>query len=106
MWGQRHILRDRLPSTTACPACWAIGDKGIEKVYSEKRMFFTGLTKVTKAKQNLLYQHDKPNKPTKESSLSFVLFEFPFASVSTVSRGCPSLVSLFGATHPLHHKRV
>ncbi len=25
--GQRHILRDRRPSTAACPACWAIGTK-------------------------------------------------------------------------------
>jgi hypothetical protein len=41
-----------------------------------------------------LYQHDKPNEPTKKGALSFVLFEYPFASVSTVSRGHPSLVSL------------
>ncbi len=38
--------------------------------------------------------HDKTNEPTKEGPLSFVLFESPFASVSTVSRSHPSLVSL------------
>jgi hypothetical protein len=41
-----------------------------------------------------LYQHNKPNNSTKEGPLSFVLFEFPFTSVSTVCRGHPSLVSL------------
>jgi hypothetical protein len=42
----------------------------------------------------LLDRHDKPNEPTKEGLFSFVLFEFPFSSVSPVSRGHPSLVSL------------
>jgi hypothetical protein len=37
------------------------------------------------------------NKPTKEGSLSFVLIESPLASVSTVSRGNPSLASLVKA---------
>jgi hypothetical protein len=35
-----------------------------------------------------------PNEPTKEGPLSFVLFEFPFTSVSTDNRGHPSPVSL------------
>jgi hypothetical protein len=43
--------------------------------------------------------HGKPNKPTKEGPLSFVLFESPFTSVSTVSRGHPSLVSLPTPSH-------
>jgi hypothetical protein len=37
--------------------------------------------------------HDKPNEPTKEGPLSFVLFESPFTSVSKVSRGHPFLVN-------------
>jgi hypothetical protein len=37
-----------------------------------------------------------PTEPTKEGTLSFVLFESPFTSVSTVSRGHLSLVSLIG----------
>jgi hypothetical protein len=41
-----------------------------------------------------LYLHDKPKEPTKEGPLSFVLFASPFTSVSTFSRGHPSLVSL------------
>jgi hypothetical protein len=36
----------------------------------------------------------RTTEPTKEGPLSFVLFESPFTSVSTVSRGHPSLVSL------------
>jgi hypothetical protein len=35
-----------------------------------------------------------PKKPTKEGFLLFVLLKSPIASVSTVSRGLPSLVSL------------
>jgi hypothetical protein len=46
---------------------------------------------------------DKPNKPTKKGSLSFVLFESPFTSVSIVSRGHPSLVSL---QTPLNNQRT
>jgi hypothetical protein len=47
--------------------------------------------------KNLLYPHYEPNKPTKEGPLSYVCTqESPFASVSTVSRGHSSLVSLGG----------
>jgi hypothetical protein len=69
------------------------GDKWIEMVYSEEKIFFTGLVRARQDK-NLLYQHDKSNNPTKEWSLSYVLFESPVTSVSTVSRGQPSLFSL------------
>ncbi len=51
-------------------------------------------TRAAKAGQKYLYRHDKPDKPTKDGPLSFVLFESPFTSVSTVSRDHPSLVSL------------
>jgi hypothetical protein len=44
--------------------------------------------------KNLLYWGDKPNEQTKEGPLSFILSESPFTSVSTVSRGHPSLASL------------
>jgi hypothetical protein len=44
--------------------------------------------------KNLLYWHNKPNEPTKKGPLSFAFFESLFTSVSTVSRGHPSLVSL------------
>ncbi len=38
--------------------------------------------------------YDKPNEPTKEGLLSFVLNESLFTSVSTVIRGHPSLISM------------
>jgi hypothetical protein len=44
--------------------------------------------------KNLLYRHYKPNEPTKEGSHSIELFKSPSTSVSTVSRGHPSLVYL------------
>jgi hypothetical protein len=50
-------------------------------------------------KNYLLYQLNKPKKPTKEGSLSYVLLEYPFASVLTVSRGHPSLVYLIITHH-------
>ncbi len=43
--------------------------------------------------KNLLYRHDKPKETTKVGPLSFLLFESPFTSVSTVSKAHPSLVS-------------
>jgi hypothetical protein len=41
---QRHILRDKRPSTAACPACWAIGTKKLKK--------------CTVRKKNILYSAD------------------------------------------------
>jgi hypothetical protein len=36
---QRHILRDRRPSTTACPARWAIGTKELKQCTMRKKIF-------------------------------------------------------------------
>ncbi len=41
---QRHILRERRPGMTACPASW--GDKWTEIVYGEKKLFFTRSTRA------------------------------------------------------------
>jgi hypothetical protein len=63
-----------------------------------KKIFSTGPTiEQSRQDKNLLFRPDKPNEATEEEPLSFVLFESPFASVSTVSRGHPSLVSLGGS---------
>jgi hypothetical protein len=70
-------------------------DKGIEIVYGEKKKYFVlGRLEQLRQNKNLFYWHDKPNEIIKKGSLSFVLWESPFTSVSTVSRGYPSLVSL------------
>ncbi len=50
---QIHILRDRQPGTTACPACWAMGKNEL-KYCIEREFFFTGLTSVAKAVQKSL----------------------------------------------------
>jgi hypothetical protein len=63
------------------------------KIVWEKN-FELGRLEQPRKDKNLLYRHDKANEPTKAGPLSFVLFESPFTSVSTVSRGHPSLVSL------------
>jgi hypothetical protein len=59
-----------------------------------KKIFVSGQLEQSTQDKNLMYRHDKPNKPTKERLLSYVLLESPFASVSTVSRGHRSLDSL------------
>jgi hypothetical protein len=79
------------------PSLLGDGNKGIAIVYGEeKKNYCTGPTKAAKAKQNLLHHGTTSpmNQPTKKGFLSFVIFESPFTSVSTVSRGHPSLVSL------------
>jgi hypothetical protein len=52
------------------------GDKGIEIVCGEvkKKYFVLGRLEQPKQNKNLSYRHDKPNRPTKEGPLSFVLF--------------------------------
>jgi hypothetical protein len=57
------------------PSLLGDGDKGSEIVYGEEK--------------HILFWHKEPNEPTKKGTLSFVLFESPFTSVSTVSRGHP-----------------
>jgi hypothetical protein len=85
---QRHILGDRRHGTTACPACWEMGINEVKSLREEKVFFYW-------AKQP---RQDKNTGAAKEGPPSYVLYESPFPSVSTVSRGYPSLVSL-----SLHH---
>ncbi len=37
---QRHILRDRRPSTIACPACWAWGQRNLNSLRRGKHSWF------------------------------------------------------------------
>jgi hypothetical protein len=66
----------------------------------KKKYFVVSPLEQPRQDKNLFYWHDKPNEPTKERSLSIVLFELPFTSVSTVRRGHLSLISLI-STLPL-----
>ncbi len=60
-------------------------------MYGEaKTIFCTGPTRAAKTGQkSLVPALYKPNEPTKEETLSFVLFESKFSSVSTVSQQGP-----------------
>jgi hypothetical protein len=68
------------------------GDKAFEIVYPptvRKKYFLLGRLEQPRQDINLLYWYDKLNVPTKAGPLSFVFFESPFTSVSTVIRGHP-----------------
>jgi hypothetical protein len=68
-----------------------------EIVYGEEKKYFVlgRLEQPQERTKKLLYRQDKPNEPTEEATLfSFAFFESPFTSVSTVSWGHPSQVSL------------
>jgi hypothetical protein len=77
------------------------GDKGIEIVYGEENnmLYCMANYRAAKAEQkSLVLAQLKPNEPTKEKPLSFVPFESSFTSVSTASRGHPSLIFSWGTT--------
>jgi hypothetical protein len=84
---QRHLIRDKRPSTAACPACWSIGTKKL-------KYFVLSRLEQPRQNKNHLHRQEKPNEPTKEGPLLFVLSVSPFTSVSTVSRSHSSVVSL------------
>jgi hypothetical protein len=78
-----------------------VGTKESKKRKVRKKYFLLGRLEKPRQKKNLVYRHNKPNEPTKEGLLSFVLFESLLTSVSTVSRGHLSLVSLVPTLLPL-----
>jgi hypothetical protein len=54
------------------------------KVFGEgKKYFVLGRLEQLKQNKNLLYRHDKPNKPTKKGPPSFVLFASSFTATLT-----------------------
>jgi hypothetical protein len=90
---RRHKLIKRQATRHDCLSSW-LGT--YVKVYGDKKKYFVlGRLEQPRQDKNLFYRpHDKPNEPTKEGPLSYVLLVSPFASVSTFRRGHPSLVSL------------
>jgi hypothetical protein len=72
-----------------------MGTKELKWCTVRKNYFVLGRLEQPRQNKNLLYRQDRPSEASKEGPLSFVLFESPFASVSTVSQGPPlSIVSL------------
>ncbi len=77
------------------PSLLGDGDNLFKIMHGIKNVFLLRRLDAAKAGQkSLVYWHIKPNEPTKEGPLAFVLVESPFVSASTVSSGHPSLVSL------------
>ncbi len=76
---QRHLLRDRRPSTTACQACWAMGTNEWNSLCQGKKYNALGRQQQPRQDKNLFYTHDKPNELTNQgrAPFSFVLFEVP-----------------------------
>jgi hypothetical protein len=67
-----------------------MGDGGKFEISTVRKKYCVlGRLELARQNKNLLYLHDKPSELIKGGSLSFVLFESPFTSVSTVSRGQP-----------------
>jgi hypothetical protein len=65
---QRHILRERRPSATACPDCWAMETHKVKKCAVRKKKYFVlGLLEQLRQDKNLLNRHDSPsNQPRKD----------------------------------------
>jgi hypothetical protein len=89
---ETHIKRQAIRHD-CLPRCWAMGSHKVNKYAVWKNLLYHGLDQSRQDK-NLVHWHSEPSEPTKEGPLSFLLQKSPFASVSTVSRGHPSLVSL------------
>jgi hypothetical protein len=54
-----------------------MGINEFNKCRRGKNYFAEGRLEQPRQEKNILYLHDKPNEPTKEGPLSFVLFESP-----------------------------
>jgi hypothetical protein len=73
-----------------------MGEKGIEIVYGEgKKYFVLGRLQSSQGRTKISFTSTtRRTNQSKKGPLSFDLSESPFTSVSAVSRGHPSLVSL------------
>jgi hypothetical protein len=69
------------------------GTKEVEKCTMRKQIFCTGPTRAAKAGQKSLVPAPRAQS-TNQLKDSFVILESPFASVSAVSRGHPTLMYL------------
>jgi hypothetical protein len=86
-------LHDCLPS--AQPRLLGDGDTKTEIMYGEEKNILYEADQSSHGRiKNFLYRHGKPKEPAKEGPPSFVVHKSSFASVSTVIRGHPSLISL------------
>ncbi len=70
LWAEAHTKTKRQATRQGyLPSLLGEGDKGIKIVYGEEKILCTGPTiDQPRQNKNLLYQQDKPNKPTKEGT--------------------------------------
>ncbi len=94
---QRHTLRDRRPSTAACPACWAMGDKRIEILYDKKKIYCTVPSRAAKSEQESLMLARQAQQTHQERTPFICTLWVPIHLSFNKSAGAtlPSLVSLF-----------
>ncbi len=92
---QRHTIRYRRPSTTACPAWPSTTACPACTCTVREKIFCTGPTRAAKVGQQFLVPARKV-QPNKEP---FHLYSW-ITWATTVSSGHPSLVSLVPPTHP------
>ncbi len=69
---QRHTIRYRRSSTTACPACWAVGANEFKQCTVREKIFCTWPTRAAKVGQKSLVPARKA-QPRKESFHSYSL---------------------------------
>ena len=60
------------------PSLLGDGDKIIDIMFGEEKIYCSRTTRAAKEEQNLLYRQGRPSEATKEGHLLFVLFESPF----------------------------
>ncbi len=91
MWfNQRHILREKRPSTAACPACGGDEDRGIEILYGEEKNIFTEPIRAANAEKKSLVPAWQ-TKRSNQGNNSFHLYSF--------SPHSPEFLQSAGATH-------
>jgi hypothetical protein len=77
------IIIKRQATRHDCLPIWlGDGEKRIAIVYGKEKNVLLGRQEQPRKDKNLLYWLDKPEGPTKEGPLSFVLLESPFVSFS------------------------
>ncbi len=92
---ETHCKRQATQHVCLLSLLGAGGQRNGNSMYTvRKKIFFTGPNRAAKAEQKSLVPARQDQRTNQEGPLSFVLFESPFTSVSTINRVHPSLVSL------------
>ncbi len=92
---QRFILRERKPSTTACPARWEMGTKELKKCMVRKKNFLNWADKSSQGRRKIsCTDMTSPSNQSKKDL--FHLYSLSLHSLSFNSHLGPPLSSLSG----------